>query len=937
MNKLYAILTASFLTASVFSARAVELPTGRIYCYPYNVPSDQSTWTFKLATIYDIPSSGSTVDWHAFSSQISGVTEVQSATWVNGQFVALRYNYGTYMYVIDKTDSSWSYTNKTLSTQFPGGATDLTVDPKTGEVYGWFWKTRSLYAMNFQLAKLDVTTGEITPVGQTCTSYITGLSFDSSGTLWGITQEGQLEKISTTDGTLTDVGAPISELNWTVTEIRPQSMCYDSASGKMLYSHIKSFSSYSASETALYAIDLSDQTATQLYSLNGAFLAGLYSPSSFDAAAPGEVADLKASNDGVSTDISLSFTMPSKTFGGTTLTSAKYTVLLDGEATSHKDVSAKGGSQVNLTLASTAGTHSVTVYCSNLSGDGPEVSTDIFVGPDTPASPRNVRLTFDGRTATIVWEAPSGKNGGKYDESKIVYKVTRVNDDVVVAASTKELSAVDNILEGPVRPISYNVTVIYDGTECESALSNTEYGGDPLEITPSYSYSENFTDVTDYADAGIAVVSINSTNPTTSLTTANGNTYLTVVGNGSQPRIFMPAMLLKAKHIYKVSFDWMYPDYGYVYGMPFGFGLTRSPLGDADEVKNVVPSTTVYGEGEKINTFSDITKFSVEFTIDETGTYFPMICIGNSLRFTYAVDNLLVEDVTAPGTPLEITGMTAENTVPGSRDIIVSFTLPTLDTSDAPANINKVELKRNDEVINTWTDGISDGQTLSYTDINAPLGTVSYSAVAYNAQGASVPATANAKSGLDYDLAVADISADPVKVIAGETFTIKATVLNNGNMPTPDDDSNRYSVVLIEVTDEGRIPRSSSFGDRLMSGETAEISFICATGDESVGVHRFEVSAIFPDATLDENNENNLSKPVEVVVEPNVHDGIDTAAIDSAIEINGREITLRVAGTIYNVAGVCVFTNCIDAPRSVTLTSGIYLISIDNKIFKVTI
>lgn len=412
MKKLYAILTASFLTASAFSAQAVELPTGRTYCYPFNKPSDKNyDYSWKLATIYDIPTSGSAVDWHAFSGQLTGVTEVQSAGWTNGQFVAIRYNYGTYMYVADKSGSEWSYTNKTLSTQYPGGATDLATDPKTGEVYGWFWSgTRSLYALSFQLCKLDISTGTITPIGQTSTSYITGLSFDSSGTLWGITQFGQLEKISTTDGTLTDVGSPISDLNWKVTEIVPQSMCYDSASGKMLYAHVSSYSYYSKT-TALYAIDLSDQTATQLYSLNGACLAGLYTPASFDAAVPGEVTDLKASNDGVSTDIALSFTMPSKTFGGTALTSAKYTVLLDGEATSHKNVSADGGSEVNITVASTAGTHSVAVYCSNLSGDGPEVSTDVFVGPDTPAAPQNVKLTFDGRDATISWEAPLGKNG----------------------------------------------------------------------------------------------------------------------------------------------------------------------------------------------------------------------------------------------------------------------------------------------------------------------------------------------------------------------------------------------------------------------------------------------------------------------------------------------------------------------------------------------
>ena len=73
------------------------------------------------------------------------------------------------------------------------------------------------------------------------------------------------------------------------------------------------------------------------------------------------------------------------------------------------------------------------------------------------------------------------------------------------------------------------------------------------------------------------------------------------------------------------------------------------------------------------------------------------------------------------------------------------------------------------------------------------------------------------------------------------------------------------------------------------------------------------------------------------VVEAAQHDGIAAVGADSAIEINGRQITLRAAGAIYNVAGVCVFTNYFDAPRSVTLPAGIYLINIDNKILKVII
>lgn len=54
-------------------------------------------------------------------------------------------------------------------------------------------------------------------------------------------------------------------------------------------------------------------------------------------------------------------------------------------------------------------------------------------------------------------------------------------------------------------------------------------------------------------------------------------------------------------------------------------------------------------------------------------------------------------------------------------------------------------------------------------------------------------------------------------------------------------------------------------------------------------------------------------------------------------DIPGTLDNLRAAGAIYNVAGVCVFTNYFDAPRSVTLPAGIYLINIDNKILKVII
>lgn len=75
MKKFYLFLTLVLL-ALPLAVHAVELPAGRVYCYPYNVPSGQSSVNFPLATVYSFDPTASGLDWQRFSSQFPGVTNV---------------------------------------------------------------------------------------------------------------------------------------------------------------------------------------------------------------------------------------------------------------------------------------------------------------------------------------------------------------------------------------------------------------------------------------------------------------------------------------------------------------------------------------------------------------------------------------------------------------------------------------------------------------------------------------------------------------------------------------------------------------------------------------------------------------------------------------------------------------------------------------------
>jgi len=109
-----------------------------------------------------------------------------------------------------------------------------------------------------------------------------------------------------------------------------------------------------------------------------------------------------------------------------------------------------------------------------------------------------------------------------------------------------------------------------------------------------------------------------------------------------------------------------------------------------------------------------------EFQVDETGVYFVSVQHG-FLNDKWDFDDVKVEDITEPGipgTPKEMKAEAAE----GSRDVKISFTLPTEDNNGDDPKLTSVEIKRDDTTVETLTEGLAAGAAMSWTDEHAPLG-----------------------------------------------------------------------------------------------------------------------------------------------------------------------------------------------------------------------
>lgn len=210
--------------------------------------------------------------------------------------------------------------------------------------------------------------------------------------------------------------------------------------------------------------------------------------------------------------------------------------------------------------------------------------------------------------------------------------------------------------------------------------------------------------------------------------------------------LLTPEQTLKGGRVYGVSYR--------IYGD--GLGYTEH-------------FATAWGSGEAVSSYTTLQSRTL---ITHEGSTFDnyIVCnadgkyrvgfhaVSDALQYGISLDDIVINDmasVKAPAAPGALRGTSADD---GTNSVILVFRTPfrTAEGGSLSA-ISKVEISRNGKVISTIV-APAVNRSLTYTDKEAVQGENNYSVVAYNDEGAGIPATVEVYAGEDKPRAVRNLS-----------------------------------------------------------------------------------------------------------------------------------------------------------------------------------
>ncbi|MDE5869186.1 MAG: choice-of-anchor J domain-containing protein, partial [Muribaculaceae bacterium] len=316
----------------------------------------------------------------------------------------------------------------------------------TGAIYGCFKNSDNTTYSWGTLNTSDGMATIIAPLDKQLVSIVAS----PSGSLYAIDIDGTFYS-ATTEGELTEIGA---------TGVTPSSkycagIAFDPDTEILYWTPINK-----SMDTSLYTIDITTGVATKVADLaDGTKINSLYIPEGpAPEGAPADVEDFLALPDGFQNKLDITFTLPTKTQGGEDMLGAvKYKVMVD--QTVLADTQGGPGQAISLSCEPGIGEHTVTLFLSNNAGKGNRAVAKIYVGQDTPGAVTGLKISADGKTITLNWEAPEvGMNGGNFDTSALRYEVVRVNDNEIVASDLEETTFTETVNPESLENFSYTVT-----------------------------------------------------------------------------------------------------------------------------------------------------------------------------------------------------------------------------------------------------------------------------------------------------------------------------------------------------------------------------------------------------------------------------------------------------------------------------------------------
>ena len=883
--------------------------------------------------------------------KISGSTYIQySFIGSGGTFVDETKLYGTYkasyaVYAVIATaeggaEGPWShtfynYTNGGNVFPFTMVAKDMTYNEADGKIYGIF-KTGQ-YSYTWALATYDgenKTTQKIYEYPSE--TVITAIAADADGQLWGIiSTEGKLVKIDKATGGITEVGS----LGIT-TDCDNQSAAIDNKTGKMYW--ISGQSMYTPAQS-LYEVDLSTGAATKRYDVasgryNGFFIV---SPKS-DPSAPAAPENLTAEFVGTDTETKVTFDIPTKNFGGGTLSGdVTWTISCDGVDVASG--TAQPGDNVEKTCSLPAGERTVSVCCSQGELSSPVVKTKVFVGFDTPGNISNLSLTRDGDNVSVslTWDAPLPTHeGGKLNPDALSYTVVRNPGNVEVASGLKACEASDVVPDGYAAFYTWTVIVKYDGADGQSLTTEPFLSGNPYPVP----YTQDFNGATTLADAVFSQHNNEAGGPEWEIGGNDENKYAEITSKyywEHNDYLFSAPIEFEAGISYTLKFkiatsavsptyyDWTTSSSIYR-AFNLDVMLTNGQSADAaDKVASLGEQIDfVCDNAEKVGVFEDKT---IQFTVAESGTY--NICFLDKSTYFLSDISLYLDDVEVTAnypTPAAVENLTAEVPTLGSRDVTVKFTTPAKDVEgNELKSLTAIEIYRGTQLITTLAgEEVEPAAELSYVDENSPRGIHSYKVIAYNHDKASDASYASVRSGYINNLEIVNCSF-PARIDRDSEEVATVEIVNNAFESAVD-----YRVlILIDGEESLALP-----GDPIAPDETKTYYFDLPW---VAGMPQYVEMKAQIEYFGDENTANNTSDAY--TVEFDHTDGVESiTAGDVTVTASAGAIHIYNAGnlrvTVNSVSGSQVAA--IPAPGvhcAVVLDHGVYVVTVGDKTFKVAL
>ena len=632
---------------------------------------------------------------------------------------------------------TWERVAPSKEVQLHLAAFETAQDPTTGEIYGEFYDAQ-LQQREFGVIDFEKETR--TTFGKTDKSYV-ALGLSTDGFLYGIASDGYLYKIDKTNGKETQIGS-------TGVTLLDEDGSYSGQSGEI---DAKTNTFYwtcvdAQQNAALYTVDLKTGAATKISDFpNNDMFVGLIVPKPKAAeGAPAAAEEMAANFTGASLTGKIDFKVPTKTFGGSTLSGNVTYNILQGKNTLATGT-AQAGEEVsaNVTVEQ-EGLVRFTLRLENAAGHGPYTYVEKWIGYDEPRAIENAHLDINNETgaAKLTWSAPTATLHEGY-LGTLTYDVMRYPDSVMVVTNGSATEFAETLTKGEMTYYSYGIWA-HNGTQKSAqAYSNGAVLGDSVSLpyleefkTPA---SMNLFKIIDVNNDGQTWV----WNPYGKYETGAAGQAATYYYNPEQDAddwMLTPPVSLKKDHIYHFAFKTKSRLKRYKERLEVKFGK-----GDQiEDMSNEILAPT------EISTDGYVT-FEKDLSIDADGKYrigFHALSPQNQL-FLY-IDSISIGNGIAFSAPDSVQDLAITPNPQAEKKATLTFKTPTKDLKGQPlSGLFRFTIEREGKGVVKEVEYPARGKQYTFEDEVTNAGIATYTITCFNKNGEGRKLTKTVYIGLD--------------------------------------------------------------------------------------------------------------------------------------------------------------------------------------------